>query len=134
MTPLFQSANLFDVFHHEPFDPNDPEDQVRQEAFRGQVDALEVKVEKLTGDLAKRAALYVQTHNFSMAHTPFGSRPALVLTCNVGDLAWSPRIQDPEQDQFDRMAREIESASEIDGFLDARSQLEADLRRAKGGE
>lgn len=129
LTRLFQSTNLVDVFHHEPFNPDDPEDQVRMEAFRAQVDTLESKVEPLTEALAKQAGIYVTSHQFSPVPTPFGVKPALLLTANVGDLAFSKRIQDPEAAEFNRVASEMGKAAEIDGFLDARAELEASIRR-----
>lgn len=113
---------------HDPFESEDPEDQVRIAAFKVQADTLLGSVETVSANLAK-VGVYVQNHQISQVPTPFGPRPALILSGTVGDIAFAKRTQDPETNEFDQRFKEIEKAEEIDGFLDARRGFEKALER-----
>lgn len=109
------------------FDEIDPEDEVRRQAFHQEIDTLMERAgDELDEDLRK-IGLYVQGRQVAQVHTPFGMKPALVLSANVGEIAFRSRVQDPEMDKIDRQFREIAAEDQVNGFLETRRELAKEL-------
>jgi hypothetical protein len=47
----------------------------------------------------------------------------LIVDCHVGDLAFSPRVQDPDQQDWDRSFREISRGLVSENFEEERQKL-----------
>lgn len=78
--------------------------------FRAQADRLIESTEKLD-DTLRQLGLYVDHSQLVQIDTPMGPRPALAVQCTVGKVAYSDRVQHPENygvdQQFRVMEREI---------------------------
>lgn len=111
----------------DPDEPQDPEDQIRDEAFRAEADSLIARGEGLA-ERAKKLGLYAEgPAQITMVPTPFGPRPALVQQFQIGRIAFTDRVQDPDTDKFNDDFRTIEVQAQDDAFLDERARIQARL-------
>lgn len=95
---------------------------------RQQADLLLERVRELEEPLRKIGIYVVPTGG---AIQTIGPTVSISFRADVGDLAFSKRIVDPEAGNVDRQIREMESAEEINGFIDAREDI---ARRLAAGE
>jgi hypothetical protein len=110
-----------------------PDDQNLPEPTPEQLAQLEAKVEELEG-AARKVGLYRQTHLLVLEPTTTkdGDRTArltIVANFTAGDVAWSPRVQNPEGHDVDRQFRSIQSELETDEFEQYRQALEERIER-----
>lgn len=84
-------------------------------------------------DELRRIGLYVQTTNIVDPEKTGQPMPGVVvyMECLIGDLAFTKRVQDPVQHEFDHEFRKIEHSTVADDFLDLRSQIEERMRDGK---
>lgn len=113
------------------FDGDDPDDQVRRQAFQAEIDVIEKRGGEKLDDELRKIGLYVGHKTIGHVHSPFGPKPALIITANVGEVAFAARTIAPEDDAVDRQFRGIKAQAEVDGFVDAREELR---RRLESGE
>ena len=57
--------------------------------------------------------------------------PVLVIDAYLGDVAFSKRVQDPEQHDFDREFKKMTLGTVADDFLDARGEIERRIAEGK---
>jgi hypothetical protein len=121
------SADMFD----ESGLPDDQEERMRVEAFRGQAEMLMQRAEKIP-EKAKNLGLYAEgAPQITQVPTPFGPRPALVMQFTMGRIALRPRTQDPESEKMDDEFRNIEIAAVDDDFLDERERIRQALAEGR---
>lgn len=98
------------------------------EPLRAQFDTLLERFDGFSDELRK-IGLYVEGPGPQMAQvpTPFGSEPAMVVQCQIGRVAFSDRVQNPEADQFERSFGVMEINAEDDAFLDERERIRKKL-------
>lgn len=106
-----------------PDDEGHDHDELPDE-LRAQFDTLLERFEGFSDDLRK-IGLYVEGPGPQMAQvpTPFGPQPAMVLMCQIGRVAFSDRVQNPEADQFERSFGVMAVDAENDAFLDERERI-----------
>lgn len=107
---------MFDEPHESPYS---------EERYRALHDELEKKLEKI--------GCYVRNTGFQQPVDNDGNfvgDPFLILECQVGGVAWLPRVQDPEQDKFNDEFRGIEGDESKEEFEEIRRK--AAERRARG--
>lgn len=86
------------------------------------------RLQELTDELEenlKRIGCYVLSTGLQVPMDEEGNltgEPFLVITCSIGNVAWSPRVQDPEQDKVDDEIRGIESGQTEEDFEAIREQ------------
>lgn len=99
-------------------------DESLPDELRAQFDTLLERFEGFSDDLRKMG-LYVEGPGPQMAQipTPFGMAPAMVVQCQIGRVAFSDRVQNPEADQFERSFAVMEVNAEDDAFLDERERI-----------
>lgn len=94
-------------------------DHAADPELQGRIDALEGRLRTI--------GLYVdETRVISD-----GDRQAVVVDCFIGDVAYSARIQDPEQAEMDTTFRRIVAADQAHGVEQVRDDL---LRRLGKGD
>lgn len=71
-------------------------------------------------DELRKVGVYVD--DYDIAGTPQGVM--LFLQCSVGKVAFTQRVQEPEQAGFDDQFRAFEVAAKRDAFLDERARIE----------
>lgn len=112
-----KAAVMFDSF-------GDP-DEVGS-ASREEFDELERRATAAEDDL-RRHGLHVNGRMVVQVPTPFGMKPAIAVSCVVGDLAFRSRVQDPEMGAVDKEFRKMVATDRVDGYLDAQAELRAAL-------
>lgn len=75
-------------------------------------------------DEARKLGLYLE-QAAAMEVAP--GVPALIARFTIGDVAWSPRVQDPDNDDVDRRFGEVAAQLKDDEFLDIRSRMQRNL-------
>lgn len=113
------------------FDESDPDDQVRRQAFQAEIETIERRGGDELDDQLRQIGLYVGHKAIGHVHSPFGPKPALIVTANVGEVAFAARTIAPEDDVFDRQFRDIKAQAEVDDFVDAREEIK---RRLESGD
>lgn len=111
------------MFHYPEDDQ--PEDDGTDAAMRAQADLLHERLQGLD-DRLRKIGVYVADHQMAIMPTPVGPKLMMGVRCDLGDVAFSKRIQHPETVAVDTTLKTMEKASEIDGFLDARRNLMGD--------
>lgn len=96
------------------------------EELRGLIDVLNTRAEGLD-DLLRKLGLYVEGGQVIGADTPLGVRPVLVLHCQIGDVAFTERVQDPETAAFNDQFRVMEAEQGTSDFLDAHQQMQRNI-------
>lgn len=76
----------------------------------------------------RRVGVYVD--NTNIVEFPDGT-PVLVIDAYLGNVAFSKRVQDPEQHDFDREFKKMTFGTVADDFLDARGDLERRIAEGK---
>lgn len=104
--------------------PDDEGHDALPDELRAQFDTLLERFEPFADDLRK-IGLYIEGPGPQMAQipTPFGSQPAMIVQCQIGRVAFSDRVQNPEADQFERSFAVLEVNAEDDAFLDERERI-----------
>jgi hypothetical protein len=104
--------------------PDDGPDEHLPEALRAQFDTLLERFDGFSDELRK-IGLYVEGPGPQLAQIPgpFGPQPAMVIQCQIGRVAFSDRVQNPEADQFERSFAVMEVNAEDDAFLDERERI-----------
>lgn len=74
-------------------------------------------------DAALRIGLYADDVTFAPVPTPFGPRVAAVIRFSIGEVAFTKRVQDPEQERVDRQFKEMTFSMGTDRFLDERERM-----------
>lgn len=98
------------------FDAPDPEE----------IQKLESRIEPLE-DAARKIGCYLDRAVVTTIPGPFGPRLAVVAEFSLGKVAFTGRVQDPEQEQIDRVFSEMTFGFGSDAFLDARSRVQRNL-------
>lgn len=78
-------------------------------------------------DAARQLGLYAEGHEISSAHTPLGPKAALVVGFDIGNVAFSDRVQHPENVTVDQAVREMELDTAADEWIDTREQIRRNL-------
>lgn len=83
----------------------------------------------------RELGLYADDADLQVHELPDG-RHVVTVDALIGDLAFSRRVQDPEQHDFDAEFRKMTRGSDADRFLDVRAQLEKRIADGKllGGD
>jgi hypothetical protein len=92
------------------------------EHFRQQADSLLEGGEKLD-DALRTVGLYVERSQLVMIETPFGPRPALAVDTLIGDVAYTDRVQHPENDTMDKQFRVMEREMTGGEFDDIKERM-----------
>lgn len=108
------------MFHYPEDQPED--DGPLDAAMRVQADLLHEKLPRLD-DRLRKIGVYVGDHQMAAVPHPSGPKVIIGIRCDLGDVAFSKRIQHPEVAAVDTTVKQMEKAAEIDGFLDARRDL-----------
>lgn len=87
-----------------------------------EIDVLQIAVNGLE-DPARQIGLYLQ--DWQPHDTPAGL--AAVVAFDIGDVAFSKRVQDPVEADIDAEFRTIALDAQTDEWLDARSAIVANL-------
>lgn len=100
--------------------------------LRAVFDTMLERFEDFSDDL-RQIGLYVEGPGPQMAQipSPFGLQPAMIIQCNIGRIAFSARVQDPETDQMERSFGVLEIGAEDDAFLDERKRIAEALERGE---
>lgn len=114
-------------------DPDDDDDAL-QAAIAAEADTFRTRIEAAEPELRKLGVYLDHAPIPHVVPTPFGVKPAMVLVANLGDVAFTRRVQDPEGHAMDTQFAGIESGANADEFLDARAEYVAKLREARGEE
>lgn len=107
--------------------PEDPDDPSIPQHVKDQADILLERWNNFA-DECRQMGLYVEGEpQIMMVPTPFGVEQAgLGVQFNIGKVAFSDRVLNPESDKFDKDIRTMEVTMADDNFLDERKRI-ADL-------
>lgn len=94
-----------------------------------ETDRLEQIIDVLEPEL-RRLGVYIDHSNIA-SEEETGDKPMLVIDASVGSVAFSRRVQDPEQFDFDREFKKMTFGAIADDFLDTRAQFEARLAEGR---
>lgn len=100
-------------------------------------DVLEARIQlaaEAMDDELRRIGLHVQrTQVIDPEKMPQAMVPGRIVYIEaiIGDLAFTKRVQDPVQHEFDHEFRKMEHSAAADDFLDMRTQLEERMRDGK---
>lgn len=92
------------------------------EAFRQQADGLLEGAEKLD-DAMRQIGLYVDHTHLVTIDTPSGPQPALAVNLTIGDVAYSDRVQHPENYSMDQQFRVMEREMTGNDFEDIQAKM-----------
>lgn len=100
--------------------PNDRHDKKKKEYENRFKDAAEVLAEG-----ARKVGLYVEDMGVVMSPPGSFDEPTPVMVCNfnIGDQAFSARVQDPDQDQMETEFKKLARQAETDNFEQLRERL-----------
>ncbi len=91
-----------------------------------EIQKLESRIEPLE-DAARKIGCYLDRAVVTTIPGPFGPRLAVVAEFSLGKVAFTGRVQDPEQEQIDRVFSEMTFGFGSDEFLDANARVERNL-------
>ena len=94
------------------------------------LDKLTERIEPLS-DAARRIGCYLDRSVVTSIPTPFGPKLAIVAEFSLGQVAFTTRVQDPEQEQVDRMFSEMTFGLGTDELLDSREQMRRNLAEGR---
>lgn len=86
-----------------PFSDDDSNDP-RQRLFNQEAERL-LEAGETVADKAERLGLYIEGSQIVPMDTPMGPQPGLVCIFKVGDVAFTDRVQQPEQNESDDQLR-----------------------------
>ena len=115
-----------------PDDNNDDgTDEIREAAFRAATDTLIAAFPELE-DVARPLGLYAAAHMIvpaTIGHPAGGGGPvpALSVQFDIGEVAFSDRVQNPDAAAVNQTFREIEADAAVDDYLDTRARIERNL-------
>jgi hypothetical protein len=98
------------------------EDSDLAEVMTGKIEELEVA--------ARSIGLYLD-HAAVVQLPPDGKQLAIIGDFMIGDVAFTARVQDPEQEQVDRMFFDLTSGLGNDDFLDSREQIKRNIAEGR---
>lgn len=102
------------------FEEEDPTIAVEQ--LRSKKDELEA--------VARKLGLYLNSAAI-VPLPPDGTKVGLIADFLIGDVAFTQRIQDPEQEQIDRMFYDMTSGIGNDDFLDKQAQVKKNVAEGR---
>ncbi len=115
----------------DPGDPNDPnEDEIRSEALKARANLLLERSRSFDDEL-RQIGLYVDDMSVVAIDGPDGPEVALAVTAEIGDVAFSKRVQDPEQDDVDDEFRQMQVSMANDEFLDNRDKIQKAIKEGR---
>jgi hypothetical protein len=100
------------------------------EEFGAQASLLQERAADLDDDL-RRLGLYTEAGQIIGVDTPMGPRPALAIMTVIGDVAYTPRVQDPETAAFDQQFRVMEAEEGTNAFLDERERIKRNIAEGR---
>lgn len=112
------------------YSPDPDEEGIQNEAARQQADLLMERVKPLDDEL-RMLGLYLSDSQVAIHSGPTGPAVALLVGVQVGDVAFTERVLDPDSDAMNDEFRAIQAASENDAWLDNRNEL---IKRLREGE
>lgn len=107
----------------------DPDDEPQlSDAFKAEADKLlEIANGTENGDgledMLRKLGLYNDHAHIAMIDTPMGPKPALIVDCTIGDVAWTDRVQHPENYGIDQQFRAMEVEIVDSDFEDAKVRM-----------
>lgn len=115
-----------------PFGDMGDDDEHAAEQFEAQALALKARYDDSDFETTlRKLGVYVEGMQIVPMPTPFGIKPALALGATIGDVAWTPRVLDPETDSMNDQFRVIEKETKADEFLDARKRITEAIERGE---
>lgn len=112
-------------------EPNDERNEKLDALFREKVDQVENTARKI-GLYIQDAGLVIPKGRDPMHPEIEEGTPVMVATFSVGDIAFSDRVLNPEQDSVEKEFRKLSLQAEQEKFDDLRSDLEKRLQEGKG--
>lgn len=106
------------------------ENDERPELTPEQEQQLKERTEALEAS-ARKIGLYVEHAVPMMVPTPFGMKPAIAMHFALGDVAFQTRIQDPEQDAFNREFENLTTDMTNNDFLDVRERMKKNVEAGR---
>lgn len=110
--------------------PDDPTEGMPDDV-RAAADILLDRFRELP-DQMRQIGLYLEGEpGIAQIPTPMGPRLAVVAQWQIGKVAFSKRVQHPEDDRFDDQFAVMEVQAQDDAFLDERGRIERLLAEGK---
>lgn len=110
--------------------PDDPFGGIPDDV-RADADALLARWHEME-DKARLLGLYVEGEpQIVMTPTPMGPKIGIAVQFNIGRVAFSERVQNPEKNKVEDTARSMEVALKDDLFLDERERIRKGLAEGK---
>lgn len=115
-------------------DPLNPDDQPDDPMFKRLQEVFLEKSEDIE-NAGRKVGLYIQHAGISMVpgmtDHGFDVQPVIVANFNVGDQAWSDRVQNHEQYTTEAEFRKMAVQMEKDKFEETKAELERRMREGK---
>lgn len=106
-------------------------DQDGDEPTEEEIDAVSEKIPVLEEQL-KKIGVYLDRAAVVPMPVPEGVKLAVVAEFTIGAVAFTKRVQDPEQEQIDKMFREMTGGlTGTNEFLDRREQMKRNLEAGR---
>ncbi len=113
-----------------PPDGPEPEDDGVPEEFREALDALHERTDEID-DVARGLGLYIDQSNLVVVGTPRGMKAAMALDVVIGDVAFSPRVQNPQDYDIDKSFAQMQVNMADDDFLDSRTRIQQNIQAGR---
>jgi aromatic ring-opening dioxygenase LigB subunit len=113
-----------------PPDGPEPEDDGVPEEFREALDALHERRDEID-DVARGLGLYIDQSNLVVVGTPHGMKAAMALDVVIGDVAFSPRVQNPQDYDIDKSFAQMQVNMADDDFLDSRTRIQQNIQEGR---
>ncbi len=107
-----------------------PEEGGIPEEFREGLDALHERSSDID-DIARNLGLYINETNLVVVGMQDGPKAAMVLDMTIGDVAFSPRVQNPEEFDIDKSFAEMQVSMMDDEFLDSRVRIQRNIKEGR---
>lgn len=110
--------------------PDDPNEGLSDQ-MRATADLLFERWTDVPDELRQIGLYEAGPPQIAMVPTPFGPRPALVANFSIGKVAFSKRVQHPEDAKFDNQFDVMAIQAEDDAFLDEQNRIRRLLAEGK---
>lgn len=129
MTAETDACIIVTVIAPMPPDGPEPDDGVPEE-FREALDTLHERSEEID-DIARGLGLYIDQSSLVVVGTPRGMKAAMALDVVIGNIAFSPRVQNPQDYDIDKSFAQMQVDMADDDFLDSRTRIQRNIQAGR---